>query len=205
MIEAYRANSSVEAFYYRAEKSVMDWGVGVDGGILFFLILHTFLGWRRGLVWLAAGGLSVGLGVGLGLLFSPMIGVYALERVTTNPLHARLVGFLAVFGLVGFSLRILAAAVIVHSEKGLPSDERDRRRKRDRIFGGIFGAFKGLVLAAIMIATSVAFFPDSAAWKKSHLAGVFATTGSRLLPSGAVQELRVWAKQHVASMTEYEK
>jgi uncharacterized membrane protein required for colicin V production len=183
----------------------MDWGIGVDAGILFFLVLQTYLGLRRGLLWLAAGGMSVLLGVGLGLLFSPVIGAYALERVTSNPLHARLIGFLAVFGLVGFTLRIIAACVIVHSEKGLPKEERDHRRKKDRILGGVFGALKGLVLAAIAVAACAAFYPGAPAWKKSHLAPVFATTGSRLLPNGAVQEMRTWAKQHVASMTAYDK
>lgn len=183
----------------------MDWGIGVDAAIVLFLVLQSYLGLRRGLLWLAAGGLSVLLGVGLGLLFSPFIGKYALERVTSNPLHARLIGFLAVFGLVGFTLRLVAACVIVHSEKNLPKEERDRRRQKDRVLGGIFGALKGLVLSAIAIAACVAFCPDGQAWKKSRLAPVLATTGSRLLPQGAVQEMRQWAKQHLASITEINK
>lgn len=178
----------------------MDWGICVDGGILLFLVIHSFMGWRRGLMWQAAGGLSVGLGVGLGWLLSPAIGALALERVTSNPLHAQLLGFLLVFGLVGFMLRIVAAFVEVHSEKGLAKDERDRRRAKDRILGGIFGALKGLVMAAIVVAAGVAFFPAGPAWKKSYFAGSFATAGSRLLPNGAVKEMREWAKQHVANI-----
>ena len=179
---------------------MIDWGGCVDVGIFLFLVVHSFMGWRRGFMWQAAGGLSVGLGVGLGWLLSPFLGAIALERITSNPLHARLIGFLAVFGLVGFLLRIVAAYVEVHSEKGLPKEERERRRAKDRILGGIFGALKGLVLAAIVIAASVAFFPEGPVWKRSHLSGTFATAGSRLLPNGAVQEMREWAKQHVANI-----
>ena len=180
----------------------MNWGVYVDGGIVIFLLVHSFMGWRRGLMWKAAGGLSVGLGIGLGLYFSPMLSQYALERVTSNPLHAQLIGYLAIFGLTGFVLRIIAAIVEVQAEKGLPKPERDRRRAKDRILGGIFAALKGLVIASILIAAGVAFFPSGAIWKKSMLAAPFATVGSRLLPNGAVAEMRSWAKQHVASINE---
>jgi len=178
----------------------MNWGLVVDVGIFLFFFLHSFMGWRRGLMWQAAGGLSVGLGMGLGWIFSPAIGALVQERITSNPLHARLIGFLAVFGLVGFVLRIVAACVEVHSEKNVPRDERERRRAKDRILGGIFGAVKGLVLTAIVVAACVAFFPNSAAWRKSYLTSSFATAGSRLLPNGAVKEMREWAKQHVANI-----
>ena len=43
------------------------WGLVVDAAMLGFLVLHTFLGWRRGLLWQAAGMASLLLGVGLGL------------------------------------------------------------------------------------------------------------------------------------------
>jgi len=176
----------------------MNLGLGVDGGILLFLVLHCFLGWRRGLMWQAAGVASLGFGVGLGLVLSPSIGVYALQRLTSNPFHARLIGFLLVFGLVGFTLRIVASSIEVHSESGLPKPEKERRRAKDRILGGIFGALKGLVIAAILVAASVAFFPRNEFWKQSHLAPPMATAGARLLPRGAVKELHDWAKQKVA-------
>lgn len=178
----------------------MIWGYCIDAGILLFLVLHSFLGWRRGLMWQAAGGLSVGLGVILGLMLSPAAGEYAQQYVTSNPLHARLIGFLLIFGLVGFTLRIVAACFVVQSEKGVPKEERARRLAKDRILGGVFGALKGLVLAAILIAASVAFFPHGTAWKNSHLTNPLAIAGARLLPQGAVQEMRDWAKLHVANI-----
>ncbi len=180
----------------------MNLGLGVDAGIILFLLLHCFLGWRRGLMWQAAGVASLGFGVGLGLILSPSIGVYALQRVTTNPFHARLIGFLLVFGLVGFTLRIVGSSIEVHAESGLPKPERDRRRAKDRILGGIFGAFKGLILTAILVAACAAFFPQSECWKHSRLAPPMATAGSRLLPRGAVKELRDWAKQNVACISD---
>jgi uncharacterized membrane protein required for colicin V production len=172
----------------------------VDAAILGFLILQSFLGWRRGLLGQAAGVASLLFGVGLGLILAPNLGAYAMERVTTDPFHANLIGFLLVFGLVGLTLRIVAASVEVHSEKGLPKDERERRRAKDRILGGVLGALKGLVVAAILVAACVAFFPKCNAWRQSKLAGAMATAGSRLLPDGAVHEVTSWAKQHVSNL-----
>ncbi|HLX63516.1 MAG TPA: CvpA family protein [Planctomycetota bacterium] len=172
----------------------------VDIGVILFLVLHTFLGWRRGLLWQAAGVTSLAFGVGLGLAFAPALSKYALNRVTSDPLHAKLVAFLFVFGIVGFSLRLLASAAEVYSERGVPKEERAKRRSKDRVLGGIFGAIKGLVLAAIIIAACVSFYPNQPVWKKSHLAASFATAGSRLLPQGAVKEVRDWARQHVANI-----
>lgn len=178
------------------------WGLAVDAIVLGFLVLHTFLGWRRGLLWQAAGVASLGLGVGLGLLLAPALAKVAMERITSDPFRAKLVGFLLVFGLSGFTLRMAAAFFEVYVEKGLPREDRLRRRARDRILGGAFGAVKGLVMAAIVIAACVAFYPESKLWRHSKLTGSMAAAGSRLLPEGAVAEVRSWAKQHVTSISE---
>jgi uncharacterized membrane protein required for colicin V production len=82
----------------------------VDLSIVLFLILQTFLGWRRGLLWQAAGVASIGFGVAAGMMLAPSIGERLNERVTSNPFHARLAAFLFVVAIVGFILRMAAAA-----------------------------------------------------------------------------------------------
>src|SRR5258708_21751535 len=115
-------------------------GSFVDLSIVLFLILQTFLGWRRGLLWQAAGVASIGFGVVAGMLFAPAIGERLTERVTSNPFHAPLAAFLLFFALVGFLLRMAAAFAEIHAEKGLMKEESNPRRSEDRIFGGIFCA-----------------------------------------------------------------
>jgi len=172
----------------------------VDGLIIGFLFLQTFLGWRRGLLWQAAGVASIGFGVVLGLMLAPALGGYLLDHVTSEPFRAKLIAFLFILGLVGFTLRLAAAWAEVHTEKGLPRQERDLRRADDRILGGIFGALKGSVLALIIIAACVSFYPRSAVWQESSLAGPLAVAGSRLLPEGAVREVRRWAADSAADV-----
>lgn len=182
------------------DHRVSNFGWCVDGGIFLFLVLHSFLGWRRGLLWQAAGVASLGLGVGLGLVLAPSVGSRAMSAVTNDSFHAKLAAFLLVFGLVCFALRMIASYIEVRAESGLAREERDKRRSKDRVLGGIFGAVKGLLLAAILVAACVSFFPKSALWNQSHLASSLATAGSRLLPDGAVKEVREWARQHVANI-----
>lgn len=196
-------STQIKRGLHSADNTAMDKsGLCVDCVLIAFLILHTFLGWRRGLLWQAAGVASLGLGVALGLALAPSIGVYVLRSVTSDPFRAKLVAFLFVFGLVGFALRMSTAWIEVHSEKNLLKEERDRRRAKDRILGGAFGAIKGLLVAAIAVAACVSFFPKSDLWTRSHLAGSLATAGSRLLPEGAVNEVRNWARQHVTSISQ---
>lgn len=171
-----------------------------DGGIIIFLLLQTYLGWRRGLLWQAAGVASIFFGVLLGWLLSPLAGAALHEHITSNPFRARLVGFLFVVASVGCALRMLAAWAEVRSEQGLPKPERDRRRADDRILGGIFGALKGCVLALVLVAAAVTCFPDFRAWPQSALVPPLAAAGSRLLPSGAVKEAAQWASRSAAEM-----
>ena len=166
----------------------------VDLSIVLFLILQTFLGWRRGLLWQAAGVASIGFGVAAGLFLAPALGEQLNQSITSNPFHARLTAFLFVVAFVGFALRMAAACAEVQAEKGLKKDERDRRRAEDRILGGIFGAVKGSVLALLIVAASVACFPGSAVWHGSSLVRPLAVAGSRLLPEGAFHDASDWAK-----------
>jgi hypothetical protein len=123
-----------------------------------------------------------------------------MSAVTSDAFHAKLAGFLLVFGVVCFALRMTVSYIEVRAERGLAKEERDKRRSKDRIMGGVFGAVKGLLLAAILVAACVSFFPKSALWKQSHLASSLATAGCRMLPDGAVKEVREWARQHVANI-----
>ena len=172
----------------------------VDGSIVAFLLLQTFLGWRRGLLWQAAGVASIGFGVALGLALAPAIGARLTEHVTSDLFRARMIGFLFVVALVGFSLRMLAAWAEVRTESGLKREERETRRGQDRILGGIFGALKGSVLALIIVAASVAIYPDSGLWQRSSLARPLAVAGSRLLPEGAVEEVSQWASKSALTL-----
>ena len=167
----------------------------MDAAIIGFLLLQTFLGWRRGLLWQAAGVASIAFGLLLGWLLAPIIGERLRESVTSNPFHAKLVAFVFVVGVVGFSLRVVAAWAEVRTEQGLPKKERELRRADDRILGGIFGALKGSVLALVIIAASVAFCPGNRIWQHSKLSGPLAVAGSRLLPEGAVSEVRRWGAE----------
>ena len=178
----------------------MSSGLFVDLVIVGFLILQTFLGWRRGLLWQVAGVASIGFGVAIGMSLAPTIGARLVENVTSDLFRAKLIGFLFVVGLVGFSMRMVAAWAEVRTETGLPKDERDKRRAHDRILGGIFGALKGSVLALIIVAAGVSIYPKCPLWNDSTLARPFAIAGSRLLPEGAVQEVSQWATKSAVSL-----
>jgi uncharacterized membrane protein required for colicin V production len=183
----------------REGSPMRDIGWLIDGSIVFFLFLQTFIGYRRGLLWQAAGVASVGFGIALGCLFAPKLSDYFLDYVTSNTFHAKLVAYLAILGLVGFVMRMVAAVAEVRAENGLPREERERRRTDDRILGGIFGAVKGSVLALVIVAVSTALFPASSIWKHSTLANPMAVAGSRLLPEGAVKEVKCWAAQSASN------
>ena len=178
----------------------MQSGTIVDVVIVFFLILQSFLGWRRGLLWQAAGVASMGFGVVLGWALSPLLSELFLEHVTSEPFHAKLAAFLLIMGTVGFSLRIAAAWAEVSAEAGVPRGVRDQRRADDRVLGGIFGAFKGCIITLLIIAACVSLYPKWAMWRESSLARPFAIAGSRLLPEGAVGEVKRWAGESVAEI-----
>lgn len=166
-----------------------------DTAILVFLLLQTFSGWRRGLLWQAASVASIGFGMVLGLIFAPYFSGKLLECVTSDPFRAKLVAFLFIAGMVGFTLRIAAAWAEVHTESGLPKNEREFRRADDRILGGIFGALKGSVLTLLFFAAGVSCCPHCEVWERSMLAAPLAVAGSRLLPDGAMVEVKHWAAQ----------
>lgn len=172
----------------------------IDALIVAFLVLQTFLGWRRGLLWQVAGVASIGFGVAIGGALAPAIGARLLENVTSDLFRAKLIGFLFVLALVGFILRMLAAWAEVRTETGLKKEDRDSRRAQDRILGGIFGALKGCVIALIATAACVAIYPSSTLWENSSLARPLALAGSRLLPEGAVQEVSQWASKSAVSL-----
>lgn len=167
----------------------------LDGMIVAFLLLQTFLGWRRGLLWQAAGVASLAFGVILGWVLAPVLAEYLTEHVTSNLFRAKLIAFLFVLGTVGLTLRLAAAWAEVRSEKGLPKPERELRRAEDRVLGGIFGALKGCILCLVLIAAIVSMYPQNRIWTRSALATPFAVAGSRLLPDGAVKEVKRWAAQ----------
>ncbi|HEY3320778.1 MAG TPA: CvpA family protein [Planctomycetota bacterium] len=172
----------------------------IDGLILAFLLLQTFLGFRRGLLWQAAGVASLAFGVILGWFLAPALAPYLTERITSDLFRAKLIVFLFVLASVGFTLRLIAAWAEVRSESGVPSKVREARRADDRILGGIFGAMKGCVLSMLIIAGLVSIYPDSKIWPRSNLAGPLATAGLRLLPAGAIQDAKRWALESASDM-----
>jgi len=171
-----------------------------DALIVAFLVLQTFLGWRRGLLWQVAGVASIVFGVLLGWAFAPSLGRFVNNHISSNQLHARLVAFLFMLGTVGLATRLLAAWAQVRSERGLGKQERELRRAEDRILGGMFGALKGCILALILVAAAASYFPASGVWPQSALAGPLARAGARLLPEGAVKEMTQWANRSVADI-----
>ena len=172
----------------------------LDGMIVAFLLLQTFLGWRRGLLWQAAGVASLAFGVILGWALAPLMAEYLTEHVTSNLFRAKLIAFLFILGSVGLTLRLAAAWAEVRSEKNLPKNERELRRAEDRVLGGIFGALKGSVLCLVLIAAIVSLYPNNRMWSRSALATPFAVAGSRLLPDGAVKEGKRWASQSAVDL-----
>lgn len=159
-----------------------------------FMVVQTWLGCRRGLLWQAAGLAAVGFGLVLGVALAPALGVHFLGVVTQDRFHAQLLAFLLVAGLLGLGLRLLATWAEVRSEAGLQKQERERRRGHDRILGGIFGALKAFILAAVIAAAGVTLWPQGMGWTESHLAPPLAQAGARLLPEGAVEDVRAWAE-----------
>src|SRR4051812_1869839 len=105
----------------------------LDASIIVFLMLQTFLGWRRGLLWQAAGVASLVFGVLLGGILAPALARPAEIYIVSDPFQARMLGFFFVFAVVGFSMRMFAAVAEVSSEQGVPPAELDKRRARDRI------------------------------------------------------------------------
>jgi uncharacterized membrane protein required for colicin V production len=173
----------------------MSAGLLFDAGVAAFLVLQAFLGWRRGFLWQAAGVASVAFGVLLGLYFSPALATWMNAVVTSNPFHAKLLAFLFILGTVGFTLRMAAAWAEVHSETNLPKQEKELRRADDRMLGGIFGALKGCVLALMLVAAAVTFWPHWKIWRDSALAQPMAVAGARLLPPEAMREVSLWAER----------
>jgi uncharacterized membrane protein required for colicin V production len=167
-----------------------------------FLLFQTWLGWRSGLLWQVAGLASVGFGVMLGAALAPSLGARLLGLVTENPFHAKLLAFLLIAAVVGFTLRMTAVWAEAQSESGVARKERERRRQEDRILGGIFGALKGLVLALVLVAAGVGLAPYSALWKSSCLAPPFATAGARLLPEGGVRAMQEWVEESKEQLCE---
>lgn len=159
-----------------------------------FMVVQTWQGCRRGLLWQAAGLAAVGFGLVLGVALAPALGVHFLGLVTQDRFHAQLLAFLFVAGLLGLGLRLLATWAEVHSEAGLQKQERERRRGHDRILGGIFGALKAFILAAVIAAAGVTLCPQGKSWNESQLAPPLAQAGARLLPEGAVEDVRAWAE-----------
>jgi len=172
----------------------MSSGTLFDLSVLGFLMLQTFLGWRRGFLWQVAGVASITFGVILGLFLAPYLSGWVHTHITSNLFHAKLMSFFFVLGLTGFLLRMAASIAEVHSERNLPKKEKDLRRADDRILGGIFGALKGSVTALMVVAAAYTFFPQWSIWKESTLAEPMAVAGSRLLPNGAVREAARWSE-----------
>jgi uncharacterized membrane protein required for colicin V production len=175
-------------------------GTIADAVIVLFLLLQTWLGWRRGLLWQAAGVASVLFGMLLGWVAASRLGDVAERYITTNPFRAKLLVFLLVMGIVGLALRVLAGWAEVRSEQGVPKNERDRRRAGDRILGGMFGALKGCVLALVLVSAAASFFPNAPLWPRSRLAAPLARAGLRVLPEGAARDVAHWAGQSAADM-----
>ena len=108
----------------------MQSGSMLDALIVAFLILQTFLGWRRGLLWQVAGVASMVCGVLLGWVLAPSLGRFVNQHIASNKLHARLVAFLFVLCTVGLVTRLLAAWVQVRAEHGLGKAMRKPWRGR---------------------------------------------------------------------------
>jgi Colicin V production protein len=131
----------------------------------------------------------------LGLFLTPLIAPFLQAHVTSNGFHARLIAFFFVLGGTGFLLRMAASVAEVKSESNLPKQERDLRRADDRILGGVFGALKGSVLALLLVAAAVTFFPRLRLWNESALAHPLSVAGSRLLPANVMRDAAGWASR----------
>lgn len=164
----------------------------LDTVLVLFLLLQTWLGTRSGLLRQAAGTISLVAGVLLGLAAAPFLGRHLMSHVTSNPFHARLAAFVLTAGVVGLVLRLLCAWTEARAEAGLSEEERERRRSRDHLWGGVFGAGKGVVSALLLTATAAAWWPEPAFWQETRLAQRLARGGACLLPEGAEKRMRAW-------------
>ena len=169
-------------------------GYFTDAGLILFLIFHTWRGCRCGFLWQVTALAALGFGVGLGMVLAPTMGSRMMGVLTSNPFHAQLTAFLFVFGVVALLFRILATWAEGTTEMGANKKEKEQSRGNDRILGGIFGAFKGLLMVLVFCAASVTLWPKLDAWENSTLIPPFATAGARLLPDGAVHEVQAWAE-----------
>ena len=173
-----------------------------DLALVAFLVAQTWLGCRRGLLWQATALASLGFGLVLGLLLAPALGARLVGHLTQDPFHAQIVAFLFVAGLLGLGLRLLAAWAEAQSEQGLSKKEREERRGHDRVLGGMFGALKGCVLAAVLVAAGVTLWPDAVVWQNSRLAPPLAQAGARALPHGGVESLAAWLERSTKHLGE---
>lgn len=68
-------------------------GILTDILLVSFLIFQTYMGWRSGLLWQAVAMGAVGFSVVLGSAVAPALGMRLLGSVTSDPFHAKLIGF----------------------------------------------------------------------------------------------------------------
>ena len=160
--------------------------------LVAFLLVETWLGCRSGLLWQATDLAALGLGLLLGMLLAAPLGSLLLGTLAHDPFSAQVIAFFFLMGMTCLLLRLLATWVAVRSERGLAKPEREERRRHDRILGGMFGALKGSLLAMLLVAAGVSLWPRHLGWETSRLAGPLAQAGARLLPEGAVFEVRDW-------------
>lgn len=169
-------------------------GTLTDIGLVVFLVLQVWLGWRSGLLWQVTAMASLCIGIILGATLSPLLSEYLIGSVTRNPFHAQMAAFLFVAGVVGLMLRLIATYAEVLTETGLAKEEREQRRGHDRVLGGIFGALKGSIIALLLVAILVSIWPQNRIWQSSNLARPFAKAGARMLPEGALAQMHDWMK-----------
>ncbi|MCK6471091.1 MAG: CvpA family protein [Planctomycetes bacterium] len=168
-------------------------GLLVDGLVVAFFLFQIWTGWRTGLLGQVMSMAGIGLGVVVSATLAPAMGARLLGVVTDSPVHAKLVAFLMILASVSFMLRIMALWAQFESSRWLTKEDRQRRATNDRVMGSVFGAAKGALLALVLVAVSVSFWPEFSGWPHSRLASPLAETGARLLPEGYAERVSAWA------------
>ena len=138
----------------------------VDIIILVFVILMTVWGMVRGIVRQVGDLAALLLGVICTYIWSKDLAILLFERTEWSLAVCQFVATLALFTTIYITLRIVVACIRSIAQKV-------RLGWIDSIAGGIFGAFKAILFASIVLNVAMFLTKDSDIWKSPTFTQTF--------------------------------
>ena len=150
----------------------MNW---VDGVILLVIAANLLYGLIAGFIWQVAGICALVIGLAAGYILHGPVGML-LEKFIGNENLSRLAAFLIVFFTVSLLFRIIAALFKTFIKA-------IRLEKLDRLFGGVLGALKGIMISMIVVYAVVRYPVETyqQACRESFISRLFVQTADILV------------------------